>query len=410
MTNNQIAYIREAKGTWRFKIGAVRSGKTYVDYLHTIPKTTLVLKDKVGLFVIMGVSQASIERNVLEPMRDIYGETFVGKVKGSQGTVELFGETYHVVGHEKANAVGRIQGGTIKYAYVDEAVLMHQNVFEMLKSRLDRPYARCDLTGNPERPTHYLKTFIDKNIEHIYYQHYTIDDNPMLSPEFVTRLKREHAGTVYYKRYILGQWAIAEGAIYSMFNRSKHVVSNDCIKDKASGFVNVGVDFGGNKSAHKFNATWIANDLSEIVTVYDKRITEHITPKQFDRHAVEFMQDLIDEGWVVNEIYPDSAEQVLIRGMKQAFEMNNIPYNVKNARKSAINERIRTYQRLLNTDRYKIYERCDATIKAFENAVWSDKTNAQGQDIRLDDGTTDIDSLDAQEYSTERLHKQLLRE
>lgn len=417
LTELQKDFIKNANRTWNWKVGAVRSGKTYIDYLYRIPKKTRELSGKEGSYVIMGVSQASVERNVLEPMRNLYGRDMVGIIKGSQGTVDLFGETYHVVGHEKKNAVGRIQGSSIKYAYVDEAVLMHQSVFEMLKSRLEKPYAQADLTGNPERPTHYLKQFIDEEKEHIYYQHYTIDDNPMLSPEFVTRLKREYEGTVYYKRFILGQWAIAEGAIYHMFNTS-HIVPNNYLSDKeekgkktkAQGYVNIGIDFGGNQSAHAFNATWIANDDSEIVTVMDKRIGKKLTPAQLDDAFIEFMQDMLDEKWLINDIRADNAEPVLIRGIQQALDTAGIYYRVRNARKGPINDRIRTYQRLLNTDRYKIYERCKDTIGAFENAVWSDKPDSDGKDVRLDDGTTNIDNLDAQEYSTEKVHKQLLRE
>lgn len=407
----QKLFMVEADNTWNFKIGAVRSGKTYIDYLYRIPKKARELSGLEGIYVLMGASHATIERNVLEPMRNIYGARLVGNIRGSRSTVDLFGETFHAVGHEKANAVSKIQGATIKYAYIDEGVLMHQDVFEMLKSRLDKPYSQCDITGNPDTPTHYLKEFIDSNKDYIYYQHYVLEDNPFLPEEYVVRLKREYEGTVYYKRYILGLWAIAEGAIYPMLNRKKHVVENDYLSNRQhEGYVNIGIDFGGNQSAHAFSATWIANDYSEIVTVLDKRIEERLTPAQLDRAYVEFMEDLIDEGWLINDIRADNAEPVLIRGLQSAIEKEGIYYHVRPSLKMEVNRRIRTYQRLLNTFRYKIYRRCVNTIDAFENAVWSDKQDSKGKDVRLDDGTTNIDSLDAQEYSTEKVHKYLLRE
>ena len=85
------------------------------------------------------------------------------------------------------------------------------------------------------------------------------------------------------------------------------------------------------------------------------------------------------------------------------------PALLKNARKGAILDRIRTYQRLMNVNRYKVLENCEITLQAFKNAICSDKLDRHGKEIRLDDGSVNIDTLDAQEYSTEDLHKVLLK-
>lgn len=420
-TDKQKEFMKNATKTWNFKIGATRSGKTYLDFIYRIPAKTRELKGLDGIYVIMGVSQSTIERNVLEPMRTLYGDKLVGYIQMGRSIVKLFGETYHVVGHEKSNAINRIQGASIKYIYIDEIVRMNEATFEMLKSRLDKDWSCADATGNPEQPTHFIKKFIDEEIDKgdMYYQHYRLDDNPTLSDSFVTRLKREYAGTVYYNRYILGQWALAEGAIYSMFNR-KHVIDSrewEAVDDKGihthqirkkGGFVNVGVDFGGNESAHAFNATFITYDYSSIVTFKERHIEKKLTPVQLDKAFVEFIKEILNENYVLNDIRADNAEPVLMRGIEKALHDNNILYAVKKALKSEVNGRIRSYQRLLNTYRYFVLDTCKKTKEAFENAVWSDKVDRDGKDIRLDDNTTNIDSLDAQEYSTERLHKDLL--
>ena len=423
-TDKQKDFINNADKVWNLKIGATRSGKTYLDFLYRIPAKARELKDQEGIFVVMGVSQSTIERNVLEPMRKLYGDSLVGFIQQGKSTVHLFGQTFHVVGHEKSNAINRIQGSSIKYCYIDEIVRMDQGTFEMLKSRLDLDYSCCDATGNPEQPTHFIKKFIDEEIDKgdMYYQHYTIDDNPMLPDNFVTRLKREYAGTVYYKRYILGQWALAEGAIYPMFNRKKHVIAKEDweatdergrhthpIRAKG-GYLQVGVDFGGNKSAHAFVANWISNDDAEIVTIKDFNTKKHVTPNELDDLFVDFIQELVDEDYLINRIYADSAEQVLIRGLNEALEKAELWYKVLNSKKIPINERIRFYQRMINSHRYYSLDTCEHTIEALENAVWSEKVDSQNKDIRLDDGTTNIDNLDALEYTTERIQKRLLRE
>lgn len=423
LTDKQKEFINYSNKTWNFKVGATRSGKTYIDFLYVIPARTRELSGKDGLYVIMGVSTQTIERNVLAPMRKKWGSKLVGHIVMGKGEVKLFNETYYVVGHEKSNAINRIQGSSIKYLYIDEIVRMNQSAFEMVKSRLDQDYSKCDATGNPEQPTHYIKKFIDEQLGHgdLYYQHYTIDDNPSLPQSFVERLKREYAGTVYYNRYILGQWALAEGAIYSMF-KDNHVIDISKWNEKDSignythqirrlnGFVNIGIDFGGNKSAHAFNCTWISINRQYVVTVKEKRITKEINPSELEHEFITFVQEVLDAGYKLNSIRADSAEQVLIRGLNNALLKAKILYRVKNALKTSVNGRIRTYQRLINTDRYYILDSCQDTIDAFKNAIWSPKTDSEGKDVRLDDGTTNIDSLDAQEYSTEEEHTKLIKE
>lgn len=214
-TPKQAEYIREAHHRWNMKGGATRSGKTYLDYRWVIPKRIRERKDKEGLTVIMGVTKATIERNVLEPMRRIYGDTFVGYI-GSDNTVSLFGEKVYALGAEKLSQVSKLRGSSIKYCYGDEVADWSEDVFNLLKSRLDKSYSLFDGTFNPKDPLHWLKQFIDSDAD-VYYQTYSIDDNPFLDPGFVEEIKKEYAGTVLYDRYILGLWAASEGALFTVY-------------------------------------------------------------------------------------------------------------------------------------------------------------------------------------------------
>lgn len=197
-------------------LGAVRSGKSFVDIAYMIPSRIRAVAGLPGLSVIMGVSRDTIERNVLEPMREIYTQALVGRINNKNQAM-VFGEWVYCLGAEKVSQVAKIQGSSIKYCYGDEVAKWNVEVFELLKSRLDKPYSCFDGALNPEYPNHWLKDFLDNDDLDKYLQHYIIDDNPFLPTEYVENLKKEYAGTVYYDRYILGKWALAEGLVYPMY-------------------------------------------------------------------------------------------------------------------------------------------------------------------------------------------------
>jgi len=215
LSPKQNEYIRNANARWNLKVGAVRSGKSYVDIAYMIPARIRAVSGLSGLVVILGVSKETIERNVLQPMREIYGPALVGNIN-SQNKAMVCGEMVYCLGAAKVSQVSKIQGSSIKYCYGDEVAKWNKEVWEMLKSRLDKPYSRFDGAFNPEYPSHWLKTFMDTKGLDAYIQHYVIDDNPFLPKEYVDNLKNEYMGTVYYDRYIIGLWALAEGLIYPM--------------------------------------------------------------------------------------------------------------------------------------------------------------------------------------------------
>lgn len=212
-TPKQAEFIRDGNHRWNFKGGATRSGKTYMDFRFVIPSRIRQRVGKEGLTVILGVTKATIERNVLEPMRTLYGDDLVAYIS-SDNTVMLFGEKCYALGAEKLSQVSKLRGSSIKYCYGDEVADWSPDVFGLLKSRLDKDYSCFDGTYNPQGPTHWLKEFLDSDAD-IFSQVYTIDDNPFLPAAFVENLKREYQGTVLYDRYILGLWSAAEGALFT---------------------------------------------------------------------------------------------------------------------------------------------------------------------------------------------------
>lgn len=386
---------------WNVKTGATRSGKTYLDY-YIIPKRIRACRGD-GLIVLLGNTQGTIERNVLEPMRSIWG-SLVGTIS-SNNKAKLFGRDVYVLGADKKNQVARIQGAGIEYCYGDEITTWSQDVFQMLKSRLDKPNSCFDGTCNPDSPNHWFKEFLDSKAN-IYHQHYTIDDNPFLTDEFVTALKQEYYGTVYYNRFILGQWVRAEGAIYKLFagKPDRYFISLEELKQKKIQMINVGVDFGGNLSKHAFVATGITNDYEVIVLVSER----HDADTDSDKLCVlfiDFIKRVFDMYSNIDTIYCDSAEQVLIRTLKKALYDNGFNISVRNASKIEIVDRIRLVAGLISRNKFFYTLNADTVKDALTNAVW-DETKIKT--VRLDDGSSDIDTLDAMEYSIERYAKRLV--
>ena len=394
---------------WNVSTGATRAGKTHIDY-YKIPYRIRAAGPE-GLIFLLGNTEATLERNILAPMRDIYGKGYVGHV--SRNRLRLFGREVWALGADKASTVKRIQGSSLAYCYGDEVTTWSEPVFTMLKSRLDRPGACFDGTANPDNPKHWFKRFIDSDAD-VYAMRWRIDDNPFNDPEFVRNLKNEYKGTVYYDRFIEGLWAAAEGVIYRRFAddpgafiiRSVPMVpiNNGFYPDLA--IVTIGVDFGGTKSAQAFQCTGISRDFRRVYTLDEFYTKDPIIPEQLCARFVDFVRQQIARGYRITEIRADSAEPVLIRGLQAALLKAGIALPVRPAIKSAINDRIRFYTLLMGAGAYKVMAHCGHTIDALSTAVWDPKSVG---DKRLDDGTYNIDTLDAQEYSTEPMQKQILK-
>ena len=160
LTNKQKEFWNNANCRWNIKSGATRSGKTFLDY-YLIPKRIRSVHGQDGQNVILGNTKATIQRNIIEPLQNIWGNELVSDIR-SDNTAFLFGEKVHCLGADKINQVNRLRGSSIKYCYGDEVVTWHEEVFQMLKSRLDKPYSKFDGTCNPDAPNHWFKIFMDK--------------------------------------------------------------------------------------------------------------------------------------------------------------------------------------------------------------------------------------------------------
>lgn len=401
LSSKQNEYIVNATHRWNIKSGAVRSGKSYVDTAFVVPFRIRERAGKPGLNVILGVSKESIERNVLQPMREIYTDALIGTIN-SRNVARICGEDVYCLGAEKISQVAKIQGSSIKYCYGDEIAKWNKEVFQMLKSRLDKQYSCFDGACNPENPTHWLKEFIDDDGIDLYLQKYRIFDNPFLDPEYVRNLCKEYEGTVYYDRLIEGKWKRAEGSIYRKFADNPDDFVKTADKEHISR-IDIGIDFGGNGSGHAFVATAKYSDGRKQPVMSRKHMKKDfrqgIDANLLSELFLEFVEDVIKKYGKPSNAYYDNAETVLGQSIKNACE-KKFPYlHVRPAVKKKINDRIEYIVQLMGAGLFSITEDCETLSKALQEAVYNSKSM---EEERLDDGSTDIDTLDAFEYSIER--------
>lgn len=372
LSPKQTEFVREGHHRWNFKGGATRSGKTYLDFRWIIPIRIRERVGKDGLTVILGVTKSTIERNVLEPMRTIYGDALVGTIS-SDNTAWIFGEKCYCLGAEKVSQVSKIRGASIKYCYGDEVADWSQEVFELLKSRLDKAYSCFDGTYNPKGPNHWLKVFLDSKAD-IFSQTYTIDDNPFLPEAFVENLKREYLGTVFYDRYILGRWALAEGLIYPMFGES-----NIVDEEPPAGRYYISVDYG---TLNPFSAGLWCVTKQGAVRIKEYYYSGRGTQKQLtDEEYYQAIRELAD-GYNVDYVVIDPSAASFITTVFRHNEFHVVKAN------NDVMDGIRRTSVYLKSGELKIHRQCKDAIREFGLYRWDEESTVD-KVIKADDHAMD---------------------
>lgn len=207
-------------------VGAVSAGKTIASLFALF--IAIRRANGTGLIVIVGKTLQTIERNIIEPMQryELYGDmaTQVLHTRGSN-TATILGKEVHLVGANDARSEEKIRGATVEIAYVDEATLLPIGFWEMLLTRLRVDGVRLLATTNPGPSQHWLRLqwILDADAKNMIVFHFTMDDNPSLSAEYIRDMKASFTG-IFYQRFIEGLWTNAEGAIYDGWDPTKHVI------------------------------------------------------------------------------------------------------------------------------------------------------------------------------------------
>ena len=396
--------------------GAVRSGKTSIMMWAFV---RWAMENFSGQrFGVCGRTVDSCTKNIIVPFTamSLAKERYIIRWRRGDKVMEVrrgaVTNYFEVFGGKDEASYTLIQGRTLAGVLLDEVVLMPRSFVEQALARCSVDGARLWFSCNPGSPHHWFyQEWIKRSRErNALYLHFQMTDNPGLSKRTLERYENMYAG-IFYDRYVRGLWVAAEGIVYKDFanDTEKYLIGDPLEWAKQNGasfsIISIGVDFGGTKSATKFQATGITKDFRVVALEEEYIKNEEIDPNALNRRFATFCQ-LITSKYGYSQTRADSAETVLIRGLDHTAQKMHLGTQVKNAMKLQITDRIRLVVLLMKQGRFKVSRNCPHLIDALQSAIYDpDKF----EDERLDDGTSDIDSLDAFEYSIEPYYKELER-
>ncbi|HJB90018.1 MAG TPA: PBSX family phage terminase large subunit [Candidatus Eisenbergiella merdigallinarum] len=404
---------RSSENNYVIADGSIRSGKTIACIIGFLTWSQEMFSGQS--FILAGKTMGALKKNVVRPMLQMleaWGWPYTYIRSGTDARIEIGNNAYYLYGANTEAAQDALQGLTAAGAYLDEAALFP-------KSFVDQAVARCSVDGwkfwmncNPESPHHFIREeYLDPEEmarKKVYHLHFTMDDNYSLSPKRKAEYKAAWPhGSVFYKRFILGLWVAAEGLIYQQFadHVKDYLISDDWLTGHEIAYAVIGVDFGGTKSAHSFTLTGFTKGFKQVVVLDEYYCKKRLNPAQLQEDFLDFVRRAQGR-FKVYEAYCDSAEQTLISGLEAACIQAGVGIDICNAIKGPINDRIAFYNSLIAQRRWFVMAHCEHIIGAFEQAVYDDKK--PHQDVRLDDGMMNVDSLDSTEYSTESVQNDIL--
>lgn len=250
-TPKQIEILRACRNTdWFLLInhGAKRSGKTQLDNDIFLQELIRVRKtaDKLGIdtpqYILAGYSMGNIQDNILTELSNKYGFQFKFD---KFNNFTLFGVKVIQTSHGNISGLGRIRGMTAFGAYINEASLANQEVFDEIKARCSGPGARIIADTNPDHPEHWLlKDYIKSTAAGIMNFHFCLDDNTFLDERYKKNIKESTPKGMFYDRGINGAWVSGEGVVYPDFDQNVHVITPLQAKQIIFDRVFCGVDWG----------------------------------------------------------------------------------------------------------------------------------------------------------------------
>lgn len=384
--------------------GSIRAGKTLSMSIGFVSWAYENFTDTN--FAICGKSVSSCKKNVVIPLMQAIDGIYEVHYKHTDNCMFIGTNRFYIYGGKDEGSQALIQGITLGGILLDEVALMPESFVNQATGRCSVSGSKLWFNCNPENPHHWFKEkWIDKALKRkLLHLHFTMNDNPSLSPAIKERYQNMYDG-VFYDRFIRGIWVAAEGAIYSQFAHNQEEFSFDKMSElNTATFISIGIDFGGNKSLTTFVATAIHRNFEKISILEDYHIKGtkgDIDADVVNREFIGFVERLRTKypHITIKYVWGDSEAQYLINGLYRAIRAKfGSGIQVGDSAKRPIMERIVAANTLLNTGRLKVGKQCKLVADGLCNAVWDPKK----PDTRLDNFTSDIDILDAFEYSWER--------
>lgn len=324
----------------------------------------------------------AFRRNVLPILRDLVGIDVV--YKSNLSVVELWGRKIHVIGCHDARSEGKLRGCTLQSALVDEATLIPESSWIILLQRTAMNNARIFATTNPDSPRHWLKVdYIDHNPDSKCFN-FGLLDNPKLTQDEREFLERQHTG-VWYKRFIAGEWCMAEGAVFDFFDEKIHTIQ------KPPGMANfylVGVDVGFTNPTG-FVLLGCNDQLNPPLWV-EREYYWDSKKQGRQKTDAEYSQDLFEfiGNAPVKFIYIDPAAA----SFKVEMRKSGIKIPIRDA-KNDVSEGIKMLSSLLAMGDLKILRTCRNLIGEVQGYCWDSKAAERGEDAPIKRADHLVDSL-----------------
>jgi PBSX family phage terminase large subunit len=367
LSQKQLMSFQQADAPFCIWIGAVRSGKTFSSIFKLID---LLKNGPPGDCMLIGVTRDSIQRNILTELFRFLG---FGLPPSKTTETKLYGRNVYFVGASDESAVRRIQGSTLAFAYIDEATCIPAPFWRMLISRLSVPKSQLLATCNPEGPAHWLKKeYIDRaEVLKLKYWNFTLDDNPSLDKEYKERIKASYTG-MWYKRYVLGQWAAAHGLVYDTYdfnNEYEHPFCNPL-------YYIVGVDYGTTNATAAVLVGVRPNQWPQLTVeeeyYYDSAVKGR---SKADDELAQDIKEFVGHR-NVRAIYVDPAAASL----KVAMQQIDLP--VIDAKNDVL-PGIKTVGRFISNKNIVIQKGCRTLIDHIQSYAWDPKAADRGEDKPL---------------------------
>lgn len=380
LSSKQLQSFREADARINIWEGSVRSGKSHASIIRFLD---FIIHGPQGMLIAIGKTNTAIKRNFVDPLLDMLGldvKYYAGKQE-----MHLYGKTIVLVGANDERAEGKIRGNTYAGAYVDELTLLPESFFTTLLARLSIEGAKLFATTNPDSPFHWLKkNYLDRmellDLKRFYFK---LEDNPSLTDTFKNNLKQEFRG-LWYKRFIDGEWVLAEGAIYDFFDERIHCLD---FPPTHSQYYICGIDYGTNNPCafilvgydpNNFPNIWVEEEY-----YWDSK--EHNRQKTDSEYADDLKKFLGNKN-VKAVIVDPSAASFKAEMIKMGFQ------NIMDANNDVL-DGIRFTSKMLSNGTLKICKSCKNLIKEIQTYVWDEKSIKLGEDKPLKQNDHILDGL-----------------
>ncbi|WP_018219127.1 PBSX family phage terminase large subunit [Salinispora vitiensis] len=384
MSRKQIRSIMECTARINLWSGAVSSGKTIASLLALL--FAVVRAPNNGLIFIVGRSLQTVERNIIEVLMQPAGPfgpfaRYISHTRGAT-TASIFGRTVHLIGASDVRAEGRIRGATAALIYVDELTLIPEAFFTMCLSRLRVPGAKLLATTNPDGPSHWVRKNFMLRVDSLDMRqwHFVLDDNPSLTEDYKAAVKTEYTG-LFYDRFILGRWCLAEGAVYSSWTPSYHVVTE---LPPIDAYLGLGIDYG---TVNPFAAEvlglgrdgilYLTNELYYDSKARRRELSDH----EYSEQLRDFLAGIeqphtrqrgVSPQWTIVDPSAASFRIQLYKDGINAVLANN-----------EVMRGIRTVSSLLATGRLRVHASCTGWINEIPGYSWDPTAAEAGFDAPI---------------------------